>query len=227
MHFSHSHQNFSTARSRLSASKAFARLLATDANRTVEWIRDFLRIHQKGRINMAEQLKTLLVDELQDLINAETQLVKALPLMAKAAHEPKLREAFEKHLAQTQQHVDRLNTAFDLLDAQPQSKSCKSMTGIISEGRQRIEELQNEPELAADLGLIAAAQKAEHYEISAYGTVHCLARQIGERQIAKLLSQTLGEEQAADYLLTEISKPILQKATSESAKPARARAQKA
>jgi len=176
---------------------------------------------------MAEQLKNLLLDELQGLVNAETQLLKALPLMAKAAHEPKLREAFEKHLTQTEGHVERLKEAFELLDADAESKSCKAMTGIIAEGQERIEELQEEPELAADLGLIAAAQKAEHYEISAYGTVHYLARQIGEPQIARLLSQTLGEEQSADYLLTEISKPILQKASSESAKPARAKAQRA
>ncbi len=179
---------------------------------------------------MAEQLKDLLVDELRDLMNAETQLVKALPEMAKAAHNPKLREAFEKHLTQTQEHVERLKTAFEMLDEDAQPKTCKAMTGIVSEGQERIGELEDEPESIADLGLIGAAQKAEHYEISAYGTVHCLARQIGETDVAKLLSRTLGEEESADYLLTEISKPILQKATLAehgAEKTVRAKAQRA
>lgn len=177
-----------------------------------------------------EQLRDLLVDELRDLLNAETQLVKALPAMAKAAHNPKLREAFEKHLAQTQEHVTRLKSAFEMLDEDAEAKTCKAMTGIVSEGQERIEELDGQPELIADLGLIGAAQKAEHYEISAYGTVHCLARQIGENDVAKLLSQTLGEEESADFLLTEISKPILQHATladNGAEKTVKARAQRA
>lgn len=179
---------------------------------------------------MAEQLKELLVDELRDLMNAETQLVKALPEMAKAAHNPKLREAFEKHLAQTQEHVRRLKSAFEMLGEDAEPKTCKAMTGIVSEGQERIEELEDEPEFIADLGLIGAAQKAEHYEISAYGTLRCLARQIGEYGVAKLLSLTLGEEESADFLLSEISKPILQNASvaeNGAHKTAKARAQRA
>lgn len=179
---------------------------------------------------MAEELKNLLVDELRDLLNAETQLVKALPEMAKASHNPKLREAFEKHLTQTEEHVERLKTVFEMLGEDGKAKTCKAMTGIVAEGDERIEELEDAPEEIADLGLITAAQKAEHYEISAYGSVHCLARQIGETGAAKLLSRTLGEEESADYLLTEISKPILQSLTlaeTGGEKTAKARAQRA
>lgn len=161
-----------------------------------------------------EPLKNLLVSELQDLLHAETQLVKALPTMARTAHNPQLQQAFEKHLTQTQQHVDRLKTSFELLDEEPEAKTCKGITGIVEETHERMEELKKEDDLAADLGLIAAAQKAEHYEISAYGTAHYLARQLGERDVAKILSQTLGEEEAADYLLTEIAKPLIQQASS-------------
>jgi Mn-containing catalase len=159
-----------------------------------------------------EELKELLVDEMRDLLDAETQLTRALPEMAKAARHPKLREAFEKHLTQTEAHVERLNNAFELLGETAEAKPCKGMTGLIQEGQERIKQLKAEDGFAGDLGLIAAAQKVEHYEISAYGTLRQLARQIGERELDKLLSRTLGEEESTDYLLTEISKPLLQDA---------------
>jgi Mn-containing catalase len=161
-----------------------------------------------------DQLRDLLVDDLQDLLHAEMQLVEALPKMAKAANNRKLKEAFEKHLQQTQGHVERLKTAFELLGEKAQPKTCKGMQGLITEGQETIEENKEEEELASDLALIGAAQKVEHYEISGYGTTRCLARQIGEREVATLLSQTLGEEESSDYLLSELSKPILQEALS-------------
>ena len=161
------------------------------------------------------QIKELLVEELQDLLNAEGQLVKALPKMAAAAHNPKLKEAFEKHLAQTQGHVDRLKQVFEMLGEEPQSKPCKAMMGLIEEGEETIEEGGQKEEIAADLALITAAQKVEHYEISGYGTVRALARQIGAYDVAQLLSHTLGEEETTDYLLTEIAKPLIQQATAE------------
>ncbi len=164
-----------------------------------------------------DQLKELLVDEMRDLLDAEKQLLRALPEMAKAARNSKLKEAFQKHVSQTEAHVERLNNAFDLLKEKAEQKPCKAMAGILQEGQQRIQELQHHDGLAADLGIIAAAQKAEHYEISAYGTLRQLARQIGEREVSTLLSRTLGEEESADYLLTEISKPLLQEAAVESA----------
>jgi Mn-containing catalase len=159
-----------------------------------------------------DQLRDLLVDELQDLLHAETQLVEALPNMAEAAHSPMLREAFEKHLRQTREHVERVKSAFELLGEKAQPRLCKGMQGLIAEGKERIEGNKELEDLAADLCLIAAAQKIEHYEISGYGTLRYLARQIGERKVATLLSQILGEEESADYLLNELAKPLLQEA---------------
>jgi Mn-containing catalase len=167
------------------------------------------------------QLKELLVQELRDLLHAENQLVTALPKMAQAAHHPKLKEAFEKHLAQTRTHVMRLEKSFELLGEEAAPKTCKAMLGLVEEGQEKIEEGQDMEEIAADLGLITAAQKVEHYEISSYGTVRSLARQIGELEVATLLSHTLGEEESADYLLTEIAKPLIQEAAREEMETAR------
>lgn len=161
------------------------------------------------------QVKELLVEELQDLLHAENQLLGALPKMAAAAHHPKLKEAFDKHLQQTRQQVERLNHAFELLGEEAEPKPCKAMKGLIEEGQETIEKGGEKEELASDLALITSAQKVEHYEISAYGTARTLAMQVGEREVAELLSHTLGEEEAADFLLTQISKPLLQRATLE------------
>jgi Mn-containing catalase len=163
------------------------------------------------------QLKELLVDQLQDLLHAETQLTGALPKMAEAAHNPKLKEAFEKHLVQTQGHVERLRNAFGLLKEKAEPKPCKAMMGLVEEGKETIEEGGEKEQLVADLALIAAAQRVEHYEISAYGTARCLARQLGEVECARLLSHTLGEEEAADFLLGAISEPIIQQASLDDA----------
>lgn len=161
------------------------------------------------------QLREMLIEELQDLLNAENQLLGALPKMANAANHPKLKEAFEKHLRQTETHVERLQHVFELLGAKPEGKRCKAMTGLIEEGQEKIAEGEDKEELAADLSLITAAQKVEHYEISAYGTVRSLARLIGEKEVAALLTHTLGEEESTDHLLTEIAKPLLQQARAD------------
>jgi Mn-containing catalase len=161
------------------------------------------------------QLKELLIEELQDLLHAETQLTGALPKMAQAAHNPKLKEAFEKHLVQTQNHVARLQQAFSILGEKAQPKPCKAMMGLVEEGKETIEEGQEKEPLAADLALITAAQKVEHYEISGYGTVRALAKQLGLLDIAELMTHTLGEEESADYLLSSIAKPLVQQATLE------------
>jgi len=158
------------------------------------------------------QLKELLVEQLQDLLHAETQLTGALPKMVEAAHHHKLKEAFEKHLVQTEAHVERLQNAFGLLGEQAAPKPCKAMMGLIEEGKETIEEGRQKGPLAADLALIAAAQRVEHYEIAAYGTAKCLARQIGEVDCARLLSHTLGEEESTDFLLSAISDPLIQQA---------------
>jgi Mn-containing catalase len=160
-------------------------------------------------------VKELLVEELQDLLHAEGQLLGALPKMVEAAHHPKLQEALEKHLLQTEVHVERLKQAFELLGEDAKPKPCRAMTGLIEEGQEVIEEGAEKEEIAADLALICAAQKVEHYEISGYGTAKALARQIGANEVATLLSHTLGEEESADHLLTTIAKPLLQQASAE------------
>jgi Mn-containing catalase len=161
------------------------------------------------------QLKELLVEQLQDLLHAESQLTSALPKMAEAANHPKLKEAFEKHMVQTEGHVERLKKVFEVLGAEAQPKPCKAMMGLIEEGKETIEEGEEKEPMAADLALIAAAQRVEHYEIAAYGTVKALARQIGAVDAARLLSHTLGEEESADFLLTAIADPLLQQAAIE------------
>jgi Mn-containing catalase len=159
------------------------------------------------------QLKNLLIEELQDLLHAETQLTSALPKMAGAAHTPKLKEAFEKHLEQTRQHVERLNEALGMLGEKAQPKLCKAMKGLVEEGQETIQEGEAKQPLAADLALITAAQKVEHYEISGYGSARALARQIGMLGVAELMTKTLGEEEGADYMLSAIAKPLVQQAT--------------
>lgn len=159
------------------------------------------------------QLKELLVEEMQDLLHAEGQLVAALPKMIAAANNPKLKETFEKHLVQTETHVDRLKKAFDLLGEKAQPKPCKAMMGLIAEAEETISESSEKDYLTSDIALIASAQRVEHYEISGYGNVHALARQISEFDVATLLAHTLGEEEVADFLLTEVTKPIIQQAS--------------
>ncbi|MGH9630282.1 MAG: ferritin-like domain-containing protein, partial [Bryobacteraceae bacterium] len=138
------------------------------------------------------QVRELLIEELQDLLDAESQLRSAIPKMADAAHNPKLKEAFEKHLLQTETQIERLKKIFELFGEEPQPKPCKAMKALIEEGQERIDEGGEKEEMAADLALITAAQKVEHYEISAYGTVRALARQIGKFDVVTLLSHSLG-----------------------------------
>jgi Mn-containing catalase len=168
--------------------------------------------NRKEEIEMS-QLKKLLTKEMSDLLDAETQLTEALPKMAQAANHPKLKEAFEKHLMQTQEHVERLRTAFQALGEEPESESCRAMQGLIEEGEKTIQESGDKEPFAADLALIAAAQKVEHYEIASYGTARGLARQMGSHDCARLLSHTLGDEESADFLLTTIAEPLLQQLT--------------
>ncbi len=160
-------------------------------------------------------LHDLLVEEMQDLLHAEGQLVRALPKMAKAAHDPKLKTAFQNHLEETKGHVERLKQAFELLGSKARAKACKGMQGLVEEGQETITEGKEKEEAVADLALVAAAQKVEHYEISGYGTLRSIAEQIGEAKVAKLLAQTLSEEEKADKLLTQLSPPILQQAAEE------------
>ena len=159
-----------------------------------------------------ELLQELLTEELKDLLHAENQLVKALPKMAKAAKDADLKAAFEDHLEQTKEHVERLKQAFEMLEEKPKAKPCKGMAGLIEEGQEVITEGKEMEEAPADLALIGAAQRVEHYEIAAYGTARAIADQMDRQDIVKLLSQTLAEEEKADKLLTQLAQPLLETA---------------
>jgi ferritin-like metal-binding protein YciE len=143
-----------------------------------------------------ETLEDLLEEQLKDLFSAENQLLKALPKMAKRAASPKLKKAFEQHTEQTRQHVERLRDVAERLEIKLSGKTCKAMEGLVKEGQEVLEEDGAGPLI--DAALVAAAQRVEHYEISAYGTVRAMAEQLGEKQVAKLLQKTLDEESAAD-----------------------------
>lgn len=149
-------------------------------------------------------LEDLLVEELKDLFDAENQLTRALPKMAKAATAPELKEAFQEHLEVTRQQVDRLTQVFGELGKPAKGKRCEAMKGLITEGQELIQQ-DIEPELL-DAGLIGAAQKVEHYEMAGYGTVRTMARILGHKDVAQLLETTLKEEDATDKKLTQIAR---------------------
>jgi ferritin-like metal-binding protein YciE len=152
-------------------------------------------------------LKELYIDELKDIYSAETQLVKALPKMAKAAASDELRSGFEEHLEQTKGHVSRLEQIFQALDEKPTGKKCMGMEGLIKEGGEAAEEDYEDD--AKDAALIGAAQRVEHYEIAAYGTVRAMAEKLGEDAAVKLLSQTLQEEKDTDVKLSGLADEIV------------------
>ena len=155
---------------------------------------------------MPEGLKELYIDELKDLYSAESQLVKALPKMAKAASFDELRHGFEEHLEQTNGHVQRLEEIFQALGESPKGKKCKGMEGLIEEGSEVMEEDYEGSVL--DAALIGAAQRVEHYEIAGYGTVRSMAETLGESNHVSLLEETLEEEKETDEKLTELAGQI-------------------
>jgi len=155
---------------------------------------------------MDSELHELFLDQLADLLNAETQLTKALPKIAKAAQSEELREAINSHLEETEEHVERLNQVFEAVGGKPKSKTCKAMKGLIEEGSEIIQELKGKN--SVDAGIIAAAQKVEHYEIASYGTVRAWAEQMGHSEAVRLLEETLEEEKAADDKLTKIAESV-------------------
>jgi len=159
---------------------------------------------------MAEEtnpLEELLIDELKDLYSAENQIIKALPKMAKAANSPDLRRAFERHLEETRNHVERLDQIGEELETKMTGKKCHGMEGLIEEGKEIMSEDLEDNTL--DAGLIGAAQKVEHYEIAAYGTARAHAELLGYTKIARLLQQTLNEEGATDKKLTQLAESII------------------
>ena len=148
-------------------------------------------------------LQDLFVEELKDLYNAETQATGALPKMADAACAPELKNAFNTHLQQTRQHISRLEQIFQQLDESPGGKKCKGMAGLIAECEDLISE-DADPDVL-DAGLIACAQRVEHYEIAVYGTVRTYAQHMGRNDWAELLQQTLNEEGDTDHMLNQLA----------------------
>lgn len=153
-----------------------------------------------------DSLRQLYIDELRDLYNAETQLVKALPKMAKASSNAELRQGFEEHLRQTSEQVSRLEQIFDMLGEKPTGKKCLGMDGLIKEGGETMKE--DYDGTVMDAAIIGAAQRVEHYEIAGYGTVKEFARLLGEDQHVSLIEETLREEKETDKKLTELAEQI-------------------
>ena len=154
-------------------------------------------------------IQELFVDELRDIYHAEKQLVKALPKMAKAAAHPQLKAAFTSHLEETKGQVERLEEVFELIDVAKRAKPCAAMEGLLEEAASMMEEVEDPQVL--DVGMIVGAQKVEHYEIAGYGALVALATQLGHADAAKLLSQTLAEEKAADSKLNELALSVVNK----------------
>lgn len=154
-----------------------------------------------------ENLQDLLLDELEDIYDAEQQLVEALPKMAKSATSPELKQSFESHLNETEGHVKRIEDVFKLFGEEPERKTCKAMKGLIAEGAEVIKE-DAEPEVK-DAALIAAAQRVEHYEIAAYGSARTYAEELGKSQAVELLDETLKEEKHADTKLTKLAVQVV------------------
>ena len=150
-----------------------------------------------------ESLKDLYLEQLKDLYSAETQLIQALPDMAKAATSPDLKSAFNDHLRQTEEHVRRLERIFQDLQQDPKGHTCEGMKGLVKEGQEMMK-MRGEASVL-DAGLIAAAQRVEHYEIAGYGTVRTYAELLGKDDHVSLLERTLQEEEQADELLTELA----------------------
>lgn len=158
-------------------------------------------------VQKLNSLDDLLVHELQDIYHAESQIVKALPKMAKSAAHPELQRAFEEHLQQTEGQIERLEQCFKLLGMPAKGRKCEGMAGIIAEGQKTMEE-RAAPEVL-DAALIAAAQKVEHYEIAAYGCVATYAELLGYGQVKNLLGQTLDEEEETDRKLTHLAESLI------------------
>lgn len=157
-----------------------------------------------------EDLKALYVEELRDLLDAEKQLMKALPKMAEASSASELRSGFEHHLVQTKNHAKRVRQILEALGEPVKGKKCKGMQGIVNEGKQILEE--GSPGPVKDAGIISAAQRVEHYEIAAYGAVREFAQLLGENEAVSLLGETLEEEKETDQKLTELARTVNQQA---------------
>ncbi|CCE03588.1 DUF892 family protein [Bradyrhizobium sp. STM 3809] len=154
-------------------------------------------------------LGDLLIEELRDILHAEKQLTKALPAMAEAARFDQLRELFEQHLVETEAQIERINECFELLGKTPKAKPCKGMMGLVEEGQEIIAQGEDKEDAAADLALIGAAQRVEHYEMSGYTTARNLASQLRHSAVVALLSKSLAEEENADQLLNQVARSLM------------------
>lgn len=150
-----------------------------------------------------ESLKELYMDELRDVYDAEHQILDALPKMEKAATSKELKAAFREHLEETKGQVERLERVFERMGEKPKRKTCKAMKGLISEGEEMVKSRGDDD--TRDAGLIASAQRVEHYEMAAYGTLRTYAKTLGETEMARMLQETLDEEAAADSKLTKLA----------------------
>lgn len=173
---------------------------------------------KKSPSSKNKTVKTMLADffveEIKDIYWAEKHIVKALPKMQKAASSDELANAFGKHLQQTEEHVNRLERVFELLGEAPKAKKCDAMEGILKEGESIMDETEDGTS-TRDVGLILAAQKVEHYEITTYGSLHQLATTMGKNDVADLLAQTLQEEKDTDKLLTKIAEAHINNAAED------------
>jgi ferritin-like metal-binding protein YciE len=156
--------------------------------------------------NAENPLQELFLEELADIYNAEQQLTKALPKMAKAAESDELRQAFEQHLLETQEQITRLDAAFESLGEPKKRKTCKGMQGLIEEGSEMMQEEKGSP--SVDAALIASAQKVEHYEIASYGTLCAWAEQLGHDQALALLKENMAEEETTDQRLSALAESL-------------------
>src|ERR1700750_1134995 len=161
----------------------------------------------ENEMSKTKTLQDLFLDTLKDIYFAEKKIMSALPKMAKAAQNDELRAAFEKHLAETEDQVERLESVFEDIDAKPQGKTCDAILGILDEGKEIMSEYKGAP--ALDAGILAAAQAVEHYEISRYGTLITWADELGLTNASKLLKETLAEEKKTDESLTELAKSVV------------------
>ncbi|HVW08392.1 MAG TPA: DUF892 family protein [Bryobacteraceae bacterium] len=164
------------------------------------------------QVGESEILRELLAEELQDLLSTENQIVKALPKLIDAADSPALKSTLRTHLEETKGHVDRLKDIFGIVGVTPRQKVCRGIAGLLEEGEEMIRESRDKDTAARDLALIGAAQKVEHYEISAYGTARTMAQQLGQSEAAMMLSKTLAEEENADCLLSQCARPLMTEA---------------
>jgi ferritin-like metal-binding protein YciE len=185
-----------------------ARVMRAEALQTAPWLGEIMP--------HTEALRDIFLEELQDVYDAEKQLVKALPKLAAAANSTRLRSAIEHHLEETKGHVDRLEMVFRALDEKAKGKRCRGIAGIIEEGEELLKQDFNGS--TKDAALIAGGQRAEHYEIAAYGTLVAWARLIGQSEAARLLEQTLAEEKAADQTLSDIAEGGINEAAASAAR---------